>query len=115
MLAGTYNFSMNQGSTLTKTFEVSGLDLGVYTEARMQIRSKPNSDTIIWDSADSGSISIVDDTVILEIPADITELFDFYTAGYDIELVQSDELIDKLLTGEITLVKEYTKPVEESV
>jgi hypothetical protein len=116
MRAGEYNTGIDQGSTFRRTFNItdSELDLTSYDSVRMKIRRKPGSQ-VIWDSDtedDDSLIEIVDSSTIrLYISADVTETFKFVEAGYDIELTQDGppKVVDKLLRGTLTLLKEYTK------
>lgn len=118
MKPATNDLTIYQGSTFSKTWVLdqvtidAGFDFSQYDLVRMQIRKKPNSDTVIWDSVTQGGLTLQDDRIILNIPAHITAEFSFKTAGYDIELVKTSvnpQIVDKFLTGTITLVKEYTK------
>lgn len=114
------NLKIYQGQTVPITFTVAEgeeFDFGYYDLVRMQIRKTPSSE-VVWDSetSENGGLTVSDDgkTLILSLTAEETAEFNFGAAGYDIELVKNGatEVVDKFCFGRITLVKEYTKPVE---
>lgn len=109
-----YNFTIQQGETFRRTFinQSEELNLSDYESVRMQIRSRPEDETIIWDSAVDGLLQLQEDRIVLIISAELTAAFDFTKAGYDIELVKADGTVEKLARGSITLIKEYTKVTE---
>jgi hypothetical protein len=78
--------------------------------ARMQIRPKLDSSTIISEltTANNGVIIGSDKTIVLTIPATQTATFNFNTAVYSLELLKSSEVLT-FVTGNITLVKEVTR------
>lgn len=85
------------------------VDLSGYT-ARMQIREKLDSDTIIHElTTENGGILLdnVNKKIILFISAATTALFTFNTAVYSIEMVSTKVI--PLATGTLTLVKEITR------
>jgi len=114
MIQGTFDFTIYQGSTYKQTFLFDdGIDLSNYNIVRMNIRKSPSSD-ILFDSTATGNettLTISGNAIILNLPAETTEDFDFDTAGYDIEIVKtaSPHEVDKVLGGKITLVREYTR------
>jgi hypothetical protein len=112
MTPGAHDMTMYQGSTFKKILTISGVTLADYSSVRMQIRKKANSTTPIWDSGVSGGLTKTSTQLVLNIPAHLTAGFNFKTAGYDIELVKTstDPMeVDKILSGTITLEKEFTK------
>ena len=88
------------------------IDLSTYT-ARMQIREKLDSSTIIYEltTANGGIVlNSTDYTINLNIPATITETFTFKKAVYSMELVNTNN--DSVITfaqGNITLYNEITR------
>ena len=118
MAAGTYDFTIEQGATLSKRLEwrdgsnvlvpLTGL------EARMQLRSKIDSTDVILElSSIAGTIVLEDPGVIrLYVGADVTDELDFKTAVYDLEIYDplDAEVVTRLLKGTITLSKEVTRP-----
>jgi hypothetical protein len=81
--------------------------------ARMQIRESVDSDAVIYyGTSDPGGDLEVDDsqkTIKIQIPAAITQEFDFTTAVYSVELYQASGLVVPFLTGSITLIQEVTR------
>jgi hypothetical protein len=86
------------------------VDLAGFT-ARMQIREKITSTDII-DSLTTENGRIVIDTVnsyiTINIPANITQTYNFPSAVYSLELVRSQEVIPFLI-GTLTLNREVTR------
>lgn len=88
------------------------IDMSYYT-ARMHIRSKLKSDTIIYSlTTENNGIELdpVDQTIMINIDSSVTEDFDFNSAVYDLELINSNtaEVIN-LIGGLIVLEKEVTR------
>ena len=88
------------------------IDLSTYT-ARMQIREKLDSSTVIYElTTENGGIVLnnVDYTINLNIPATTTQTFTFKKAVYSMELVNTNN--DSVITfaqGNITLYNEITR------
>jgi len=85
------------------------VDLTGYT-ARMQIREKIDSDTVIKElTTENGGIviDVINSKIILNISAADTELFTFNSAVYSIELVSTT--VVPFATGTLTLVREVTR------
>jgi len=85
------------------------VDLTGYT-ARMQIREKIDSDTVIKElTTENGGIviDVINSKIILNISAADTELFTFNSAVYSIELVSTT--VVPFATGVLTLVREVTR------
>lgn len=79
--------------------------------ARMQLRAKVNSDDIIDSLTTENGKLIIDtelSTITIEIPASITEDYNFNVAFYSLELVSGLEVVP-FINGTITLVKEVTR------
>jgi len=86
------------------------VDLAGYT-ARMQIRTKLDSDAVVHElTTENGGIVVNNSTKTIElsIPASTTETFNFTTGVYSIELVNGSE-VTPFANGSITLVKEVTR------
>lgn len=87
------------------------IDLTGFT-ARMQIRSKIDSDTVIQElTSENGYINIsnINKTITLTLSAEITAGFTFSTAVYSLELVSSGGQVTPFCDGTMTLVKEVTR------
>ena len=88
------------------------VDLSVYT-ARMQIREKLDSPTVIYELTtenDGIVLNSVDSTINLSIPANITETFTFKKAVYSIELINTNNSsVTTFVQGSITLSNEVPR------
>lgn len=117
MAAGIYNFTIEQGTTFTRTFkykdsEGNPIDLtsnGGFT-ARMDIRTKAGGDLVNAFSTGGGQITITNTNFItLTIAASTTTLMNFNTAVYDLEIIDpTTSAVTRLLQGKIKLSKEVT-------
>jgi hypothetical protein len=122
MAAGIYNFTIEQGTTFTRTFKYkdsSGgpLDLSEYA-ITMDIRDNVDSPTRISKlSTSEGSfvVSIPSDgdgttpnQIDLTISSTLTASYNFNTAVYDIE-IDNGSVVTRLLQGKIKLSKEVTR------
>lgn len=110
--------TLNEVNSLKFTDYTSGgvleynqpVDLEGYT-ARMQLRPKINSDIILDTlTTENGKLIIdnVDKTITIEIPASVTEDYNFSIAFYSLELVAGTEVVP-FINGTITLIKETTR------
>jgi hypothetical protein len=81
--------------------------------ARMQIRETVDSPTVLYSGGSgAGGDIVLDDTfktIQVNIPASITQAFNFTTAVYSIELYEPGGLVIPFLTGNLTLVPEVTR------
>jgi hypothetical protein len=121
MAAAEYNFTIEQGSSYTTSFiyknsDNNPIDLTGWC-ARMILTTSDNQ-TIVY-SSDNQEVSqykmTIDDAngkIVLMIPSDITNVFTFKTARYDLELESNDALysgggnyVTRILYGKITIVK----------
>ena len=116
MAAGVYNFTIEQGATLTRTFTAYTdadatlpLDLTGYT-ARMKIRQDPSATVIISLTNGSGiTLGGTAGTIIVVISAAVTTtLDDGYVYRYDLELIAADGAVTRLVKGLITVDPEVT-------
>ena len=121
MAAGKYNFTIEQGTTFTRTFKYKDadgnpFDLNGY-DVRMQIRHSHSSlaplDT--FDNNGNGGFELsipaggsVKNQIALTITATQTAAFTFDQALYDIE-IESGSIVTRLLQGKIKLSPEVTK------
>ena len=86
------------------------VDLANYT-ARMQIREKLTSDTVLHTlTTENGGITFDNTlkTITLSIPASVTTEFEFLSAVYGLELIHSSGIIP-FATGNISLQREVTR------
>jgi hypothetical protein len=80
--------------------------------ARMQVRSKIDSTTVIVELTTENGYIVIDNTIktiTLNIPASITAAFTFSTAVYSLEIVSGGGKVTPFCEGTITLVKEVTR------
>lgn len=81
------------------------------TTARMQIRERLESDTVIHELTTENGDIVVDNvlkTIALNISASTTAAFSFNTAVYSLELV-SGVVVTPFSNGTVTLIKEVTR------
>lgn len=111
--------SINSINSLSYTTYVSGgvveynkpIDLAGMT-ARMQIRAKIESDVVIHElTTENGGITLdnVTKQIRLTIPAATTTTFDFTSAVYSLEIIDSIGVVFNFARGTITLNKEVTR------
>lgn len=87
------------------------VDLAGYT-ARMQIREKLDSSTVIKELTTENSGITVSNTgkyIQIDITATDTAAFTFSSAVYSLELISSGGKVTQLANGTLTLVKEVTR------
>ena len=121
-MATAYKFVWDKGTTISRVFhwkrnmvddgeepDYQPVNLTGYT-ARMEIRDKYGGVLLYrLDSAsDTISISPLDGEFAFEIPASETETWNWRNAVYDIELVDADGRVTRILQGTITLTPEVT-------
>lgn len=114
MLAGTYNIICEQGATFQRLLSVVNAD---NTEpdyssstARMQVRPTVASETVIIElTTENGRITLLNNTVTLDISADDTEALPIGAYKYDLEIQTGTEVI-RLVQGSFTVSPEVTRP-----
>lgn len=114
---GRYDMTIYQGATFNRVFTwrvgnpATNVNLTGYA-ARMQLRSKPDSGTVILEATTSnGRITLggAAGTITLTIPADVTEDLAPNQYAYDIEMVAFDGEVTRLLDGFVTVDAEVTR------
>lgn len=114
----TDTVTLNQVNSLGFTTYTSGgvleynqpVALNGYT-ARMQIRAKLDSDTVLHSlTTENGGILLdnANKTITMYIADETTQTFTFKAAVYDLELISGGE-VTALASGSITLVREVTR------
>lgn len=81
-------------------------------KARMQVRSKVDSSTVIIELTTENDYIVINNinkTINLVIPATVTSAFNFSTAVYSLELVSTGGQVTPFCEGSITLIKEVTR------
>jgi hypothetical protein len=115
MLAGTYNIICEQGATFQRNISVVNADNTEpdYTSstARMQVRPTVLSPVIIIElTTENGRITLLNNTITLDIIADDTEALPTGAYKYDLEIQTGAEVI-RLVQGSFTVSPEVTRPV----
>lgn len=80
--------------------------------ARMQIRPKIDSDTVIYELTTQNGGIVLDNTaktIALNIPAATTAEFQFSQAVYSLEIISSGGIVTPFASGQISLIKEVTR------
>jgi hypothetical protein len=111
MAAGTYNFTLEQGSTFSRVITVqensAAMDLSGYT-ARMQMRSTHDSSTVTL----SFTASVTDATggqITLSSSATTTAGIEEGIYVYDLEIESSAGTVTRLMEGQVTVTPEVTR------
>jgi hypothetical protein len=123
MKPAKYNLVIYQGSTFKKTFiwktgtKHNMLPVNITEiDFRMQIRTTPQSNTVIIElSTDNGGIIKTDSAngeFELNISSTDTTLFTFNKAVYDIEVTYPNGEVHRLFEGGVYLKLEVTKDTE---
>jgi len=115
VLAGQYNLIIDQGAHFERLMTItnpdgSEYDLTGYT-ARMQIRTEIDADDVMCElTTANGRIVLGDEegTVRLIIESAVTETFDD-EGVYDLELIDSDGKVYRLLKGKVKVELEVTR------
>ena len=122
MAAGTYNFvgefAIELGATLLREIvwadsESDPIDLTGYT-ARMQIRRSVNNPAVLADmTTENGGITLgtTDGKIALELTAEHTSEISAKAGVYDLELIDGDGFVTRLLQGEVEFSPETTRAV----
>lgn len=121
MAAGLYNFIIEQGADMdlpivVKNDDGSPYSLSGYT-ARMQMRKYKNDTTTVDSLTTENSritiASFVDTLtywrITLNFPNATTAAYDFGTVFYDLEIIDSADLVTRIMEGKITLSTEVTR------
>lgn len=123
MSAGKYDFNIEQGSSFTlslvyKDSTGSPVNLTGWC-ARLIWKSAIGIETFSTETVNSAYRFDIDEPngkLILQLPASVTNSFNFDTAKYDLELQSDDDLYTgggkyttRILYGTITLLKRYSQ------
>ena len=117
MIPGAYDLYIRQGDTFDLILTVKNSD-GTLLDltgilARMQIRRSPYSayKLVDLDSDEKGGITIdlVASTIKIRIDAEDTEALPAIAAAYDLELVNENNTVQTLLSGNVKIAKEVTR------
>jgi hypothetical protein len=113
MVAGKYDFTIQQGATFSREIDVSEVfpSLANYI-ARAQIRPTIESSTLYLSLASSDSTLLIDTsalTVTISLAAATTLAQTWTTGVYDMEFVSAGGVVTRLLEGSVTVSKEVTR------
>lgn len=116
MSAATYDFEIEQGSTLIRPIvwkDSSGnpINLSGYS-AKMQVRQSVSSDDVLLElSTANGKITLgtTNGTITLVLTATETAAIQWRSGRYDLELTSSGSVVTRLLQGVISISKEVTR------
>lgn len=115
MAAGTYNFTIEQGATFSRTLtwkDGSGnpIDLTGYT-AKLELKDVKGNVIITLTTNTGGGITLGGSagTIAVTMTATQTAAFNFSAAHYDLKLTASDGVtVTRLLEGVVNLDDEVT-------
>ena len=112
MAAGTYNFTLEQGSTFSRQITVqensSALNLTGYT-ARMQMRSTHDSSSIALTFTTTIANPATQGKVNLIATATQTAAVEEGIYVYDLEFESSAGNVTRILEGQVTVTPEVTR------
>lgn len=102
-----FDLVVNTGSDQTWRFRIvdnacNDVDTAGYT-ARMQVRPRIGSD-VVYDelTTENGRLKFTEDGFLdLEMPSDVTDTYMFKTALYDIEIVNKEGRVTRLVEGRV--------------
>jgi len=124
MLAGIYNIACQQGSTFARTITLKYPDptspasdptylLWNFTgyTARMQVRRTVDSSTVIISlTTENGRITLGGATGVIELNITAADTATLTSSGiYDLEIISSTGVVDRILQGNFTLSQEVTR------
>ena len=113
MTAPTFNVTIEQGATFTKSIAIEGLDL-TDASARLQARPSYTGDAVVSLTSEVGGGIVITVTDVENSILDIT-ITATNTAGlkrhlrYDLEVELANGTVYRLLQGKMMLNKEITK------
>lgn len=115
MLAGQYNLVIDQGAHFERSMTVKNPDGTIFDltdfTARMHIRTEIDADDVMCElTTENGRIVLGGDegTIRLIIPASLTQDFDD-EGVYDLELIDSEDRVYRLLKGKVKVELEVTR------
>ena len=112
MAAGTYNFTLEQGSTFSRQITVqengTALNLTGYT-ARMQMRSTHDSSTIALTYTSTIASPASNGIVNLSATASQSAAIEEGIYVYDLEIESGTGVVTRLMEGKVTVTPEVTR------
>ena len=115
-MAGTYNITIEQGSTFTRSLTMTDSNGDAFNltgySARMQIRQTYGSKIIATSEGASPTITLdvtpLDGIIEITMTATETAKLSTLNAIYDLE-IEKDGVVTRILEGTVTLSREVTK------
>lgn len=116
MTAGTYDFTLEQGSTFTRDFiykDANGavVNLSGYT-ARMQIRQFKESEEKLIEATTANGKLVISGTLgqisLTILPSD-TNSVKFAQGVYDLEIESPGGVVTRIIQGVVTFDKQVTR------
>lgn len=114
MAAGIYNFTIEQGATFNRRIvwadqNGSPIQLSGYS-AKMQIKNSKTKELLLELSTSNGKITLGEETgeIFLYISALETEVINWATGIYDLELTSGGGQVTKLIRGVVQVSREVT-------
>lgn len=115
-LAGVYNIIADQGATFTRAFRRKDHRNRVApfeaTSARMQVRPNHESAQVLLEATtENGRISLDGPSarIDVQVPASIMGALSAGTHVYDLEIIFSDETVERMVMGNFVVRKEVTR------
>ena len=115
MTAATYNITCEQGSTFIKNLTITdnatstAIDLSTHT-ARMQVRPDIESSTTLLDLTSGAGDITLNSSGVVQITVSATNTAALTQGGiYDLELVSSAGVVERVIQGNFDLSKEVTR------
>jgi hypothetical protein len=117
MSAGVHNITIEQGATFAlpivwRDGEGDPIDLTGYQGARMQVRrTYKSTDTLLSLTSEDDDIILgtTDGTITVTASAQATAAIDAKCGVYDLELIDPDGNVVRLLKGEVSIDPEATR------
>lgn len=111
MAAATYNITIEQGATFSRSLRFTGSDGTPIDLTECTLRGQVRSTYDAPAKTDiSFSVTAPETGVaVMSIAASATTLIDWRKGVYDVERVNQDLTVDRVLQGVVTVIPEVTK------
>ena len=115
MLAGNYNFTIDQGAHFERIVTITNADGTVYDltgyTARMQIRTELDAEDVVIElTTENGRIALGDEEGTITLTILAADTADITSDGvYDIEIIDDSDRVFRVLKGKIRLEPEVTR------
>jgi hypothetical protein len=115
VLAGNYNFTIDQGAHFERVVTIKNPDDSLYDltnhTARMQIRTEIDSEVVVLElTTENGRIVLGGNLGTITLIIDSSDTENISTDGvYDIEIIDDSDRVFRVLKGKIRLEPEVTR------